>query len=249
MNFRNYKSKKRWQKAFINSVFSHKIKYHDSFSKIILNNPELLNDKDNHIPRSLFKFYPPTSANIIDIKKQRLWFSHPGTINDPFDCHTGYDVTSYEKHALVEHIRKVGCVDSGNSKNGFTGDDLNRILRSTTEYQYNWRSNTEEYWTALRKLSEVKSKKFNDELYEVTKQSRKEVKLKIEKLRNVNIRVACFSALDKNHGFESIIQMWSHYADNHKGFCVEYDVSPLNTNCCLPLQERDFYEEQSVYIT
>ena len=111
MNFRNYKSKKRWQKAFINNVFSRKNKYHDRFSKIILNNLELLNDKNSHIPKSLFKFYTPTSANIIDIKKQRLWFSHPGTFNDPFDCHTGYDIVSYEKHTLVEHIRRIGCVD------------------------------------------------------------------------------------------------------------------------------------------
>ena len=248
MNFRNYKSKKRWQKAFINNVFSRKNKYHDRFSKIILNNLELLNDKNSHIPKSLFKFYTPTSANIIDIKKQRLWFSHPGTFNDPFDCHTGYDIVSYEKHTLVEHIRRIGCVDSENSKDWFTEDDFNRILRSTTEYQYDWRSNIEEYSTVLWKLSEVKSKEFDNKIYEITKKARSEVKEKIDKLRNVNIRVACFSALDRSHGFDSIIQMWSHYADNHKGFCVEYDVSPLNTHCCLPLNGHDFYKEPSFYL-
>ena len=249
MNFRNNKSKKRWQKGFINKVFSRKSKYQNSFSKIILNNPELLNDKNSHIPRSLFKFYAPTSSNIIDIKKQRLWLSHPGTFNDPFDCHTGYDVVSYEKQALVEHIRKIGCVDSENSKDGFTDDDFNRILSSITEYQYDWRSDIEEFSTVLWKLSKVKSKEFNNKIYEVTKKCRNEVKEKIDKLRNVNIRVACFSALDRNHGFDSIIQMWSHYADNHKGFCVEYDISPLTRNCSLTLQDYDFYkEQQSVYL-
>ena len=36
-----------------------------------------------------------------------------------------------------------------------------------------------------------------------------------------SIHVACFSETK-----ESIL-MWSHYADNHKGFCVEYDFKEL----------------------
>lgn len=38
------------------------------------------------------------------------------------------------------------------------------------------------------------------------------------------IRIGCFSAT--NHS----IQMWSHYADNHKGFCIEYDLQKINKN-------------------
>ena len=248
MYFRNYKSRKKWQKTFIDNVFKHKTKFHDTFSKIILNNTELLEGKTNHLPKSLFKFYTPTSDNIIDIKKQRLWLSHPGTFNDPFDCHTGYDVKSYEKHTLLKHIKESGCIDLENSKDGFTLDEFNRLLSSTTSYEYYYYNKTEEYDSVLRKLLKNKNKDFNKKIYNVTKKSRDEVKAKIEKLRNVNIRLACFSALDRHKGFNNIIHMWSHYTDNHKGFCVEYDISSLNEPICLSLKDHEFYKKQSRYM-
>lgn len=254
MSFWNYKSKKKWQKSFISNVFANKTKRLDTFSKIIMNKPELLNDKNIHIPKSLFKFYAPTSDNISDIKKQRLWFSHPRTFNDPFDCHTGYDVTSYEKHSLLEHIKKIGFVDQENSKKGFTLDDFNRIQISTTEYEFDWRKNTEEYWSALNKLSDGKCEEFQRDIYSLKIKYRNEVKTKIEKLRNVDIRIACFSELDsnnfphKNNDFECMIQMWSHYADNHKGFCVEYDMSHLHPSKLLPLKYKKYNDSQNEYM-
>lgn len=37
-----------------------------------------------------------------------------------------------------------------------------------------------------------------------------------------SFRIACFTA-----GYDSML-MWSHYADNHKGFCIEYEIPPIN---------------------
>lgn len=248
MYLRNRKSRAKWQKAFIDHVFKHKTKYSDSFSKIVLNNTELLNANNDHIPKSLFKFYKPTSENIIDIRKRRLWFSHPGTLNDPFDCHTGYDTESYEKHALMEHISKHGCVEPENSKDGFTVDEFNRLSESTTEYDYFYYDKPEEYRTLFMKLLEDKSKAFNQKIYNVTRQAREEVTDKMDRLRSTNIRIACFSALDRYKGFNDIIQMWSHYTDNHQGFCVEYDTSLILAPIRLALKDHEFYEDQSAYM-
>ena len=249
MYFRNYKSRKKWQKTFINDVFGHKTTSHDTFSKIILSNTKLLEGKSDHLPKSLFKFYSPTSDNIMDIKKQRLWLSHPITFNDPFDCHTGYDVNSYEKHTLLKDIKELGCVDVKNSQDGFTIDEFDRLSRSTTSYEYNWyNSKIEEYDRVRRELLANKSKDFNRIIYDLTNKSRNEVKAKIEELRNVNIRVACFSALDRLKNFNDIIQIWSHYADNHKGFCVEYDISPLKESICFSLENYEYHKNQSKYM-
>ena len=248
MYFRNHKSRKQWQKEFINNVFKHKTKFHNTFSKIILNNIELIEGKYDHFPKSLFKFYKATSDNIIDIKKQRLWMSHPEHFNDPFDCRTGYDVNSYEKHTLLKYIQDTGCVDVKHTQDKFTTDEFDRLLRSTTSYEYNWYTKVEEYDTVLRKLLENKSKDFNHIIYDVIRKARNEVDIKIQKLRNVNIRVACFSALDRREGFDDIIHMWSHYTDNHKGFCVEYDISSLREPICLSLQNHEFYKDQSKYM-
>jgi hypothetical protein len=245
-----YKSRKKWQKTFINNVFSHKTATLDTFSKIIISNTQLLEGKSNHLPKSLFKFYSPTSDNIIDIKKQRLCLSHPRTFNDPFDCHTGYDVKSYEKHILLKYIKEAGFVDTQHCQEGFTVDEYDRLSWASTLYEYNWCSKIEEYDTVFRKLLENKSKDFNRIIYDLINKSRNEVKAKIEKLRNVNIRVACFSALDRYEDFDDIIQIWSHYADNHKGFCVEYDVSPLiiKESISFSLEAYEFHKDQSKYM-
>jgi hypothetical protein len=262
MRYRCYKSKKKWQKKFIDNVFAHKKRRQDTFSKILLNNPELLNDKNNHTPKSLFKFYAPTSDNIIDIKNKRIWFSHPSTFNDPFDCHTGYDADGYEKFLLLEHIKKIGFVDNVNAESGITENDFYRICDTSTEYSFGWNSKVEEYSTAIRKISDSKNSKYQDELYKLTAQFRREVDEKIDKLRNKNIRIACFSELDSskatyaNNDFTHMAQMCSHYADNHKGFCVEYDLSSLNADSVLPLKytyihnkEEEFLEERIKLLT
>lgn len=248
MYFRNYKSRRKWQKAFINSVFSHKTKYNNTFSKIILENIELLEGKADHLPKSLFKFYKPSSDNIIDIQKQRLWMAHPESFNDPFDCRTGYDINIYEKHVLMTYIRDTGCVEAKDGQDGFTLDEFNRLSKSTTSYYYNWYSKIEEYDTVLRNLLENKSKNFDDKIHDVITKSRNEVDKKIDKLRSVNIRLASFSALDRQKGFDEIIQMWSHYADNHKGFCVEYDMSFFKNSIRLSLEDHQFYKDQIEYM-
>ena len=255
MGIWNSKSQKKWQKTYINKVFANKNTRHKTFSKIILNNLELLNGKDTHFPKSLFKFYSPTSDNIIDIKKQRLWFAHPNYFNDPFDCHTGYDVTNYEKHSLLEHIKNTGFANSENSKNGFTKEEFNRIYNSLPEYEYNWMRNAEEYWDAIRKISENKSKEFQSEIYDLRQKFQRDVERKIDKLREVNIRIACFSGLKSdgfppNHtDFEFMINMWSHYASNHKGFCVEYDITQLHPENLLPLENKSILEDEKAYLS
>jgi hypothetical protein len=254
MRYWNKKSQKKWQKSFINNVFSHKNKRHNTFSKIIIDNPELLNEKESYTPKSLFKFYAPTSNNIFDIKKQRLWLSHPSMFNDPFDCHAGYDVSSYEKHSLLEHIKKVGFVDTAECESGFTEDDFNRIYNSSTEYVYGWRDVPEEYWSVMYKISDSKSEVFRSEIYKLKTKFENEAETKIKKLREVNIRIACFSELHsgnfppRNNDFECLIQMWSHYAENHKGFCVEYDMSAVNPSEILPLKHENFWDNQEEYM-
>ena len=42
--------------------------------------------------------------------------------------------------------------------------------------------------------------------------------------------------------------MWSHYADNHRGFCIEYDLSELKEKTILNFEDYHFYTEPENYI-
>jgi len=244
-HYRNHKSEKKWQKTFINNVFKHKTKTISTFSQIILSNTTLLGGKGDILPKSLYKFYAPTSDNMFDIRKQRLWLSHPTSFNDPFDCQTGYDINSCEKHELLNHFKETGCVNQENIKHGFTVDEFQQLMNAPTSYDNH---HSKIYDSVLRKLLENKSDDFQRNIRKLTQKARDDVKIKIDSLRSVNIRVACFSALDKYDDFDSVIQMWAHYADNHKGFCIEYDTPTINEQLHFSLKEYEFHKDQSRYM-
>lgn len=250
MFFRVNRIRKKWQKTFIADVFKNKANRDDNFSKIILNNTSFLESKEKHLPNTLCKYYFPTSDNIIDIQKQRLWLSHPSSFNDPFDCYTGYDTKEYERQGLLTYIKNTGCVDSLNSQEGFTTDELNRVYRSTTaDIEYLMCNKIEKYDYVVYKILENKSEIFKQKVYNLIIESTNEINAKMEKLRNINIRVACFSEFNRYEGFKKNIQMWSHYADNHKGFCVEYDLSLLKETTVFSLKDYEYYgSEQSRYL-
>lgn len=242
------KSKKeKWQKKFIKDVFDRSIDKKKSFSKMILKNPNLVNEKNEFLPNSLFKYYAPTSDNILDIKNQRLWLAHPQSFNDPFDCNIGYDIKKYEKNCLLKFINENGCVDESNKEHGFTVSDKNRIIRSRLEncsYEH-------EYMTVLWKILETKADDFQQKiLMPFSLGKAQEISDKIAILRNENIRVACFSNFEKYAEFPNQIVMWSHYADNHKGFCIEYNLESLKKNTSFSLSDAEFYKEKkNEYLT
>ncbi len=244
----DYNLKSHWQKAFIDNVFRNRTNINNTFSKIILNNTQLLDAKRDNIPSSLFKFYKQTSDNIIDISQQRLWVPHPSDFNDPFDCRPGYDIKGYEKDMVLKYIKHHGCVDIKDSENGFTLDEFDLLLSSLTTRRYIWHNQFEDYDTVLMRLLNKKSDEFKYTIYDVIFRARNNASASIEIVANTNIRVACFSAIDRWTNFKDAIHMWSHYADNHKGFCVEYDLSPLNKQVPLSLKDYDYRKRHREYM-
>jgi len=200
------------------------------------------------MPLYLFKYYSPTSDNILDIKYKKLWLSHPNSFNDPFDCKIGYDREKFEKNTILQFIKTFGCVGEIEKSNGFTVQEKNRILNSYTDEINSWYSKKESYFDAERKILENKTKDFQDEVYKYLESKLKDLDTKIDRLKNINIRVACFSLLDKYDEFSRQIAMWSHYADDHKGFCVEYDLSFLKNDTKLVLDELDFFKNTEEYL-
>jgi hypothetical protein len=235
--------KRKWQRRFIKNVFESSLDKKKYFSKIMLNDVNLINDKNKYLPKYLFKYYSPTSENILTIKSQRLWLSHPKSFNDPFDCNIGYDSENYDKSCLIKFIKENGYVKESNSEEGFTLDDENRILRSRLGDYYSMYNSLENYSDAKRKILESKNKEFQKKVWEALYTKQQHIDYKIEKLKNINIRVACFSELERYDEFPNQIVMWSHYADNHKGFCIEFDLEFLKKDIVLSLKDPDFYHE------
>jgi len=240
---------KKWQKKYITDVFRCKKERNENYSNILLDNLDLLKNKDEHLPSKLYKFYAPTSDNILDIRNRKLWFTHPSSFNDPFDCHTGYDRLEYEKLSLVNIMKRHVTVNEDDIREKFTPEEIERISNSsTTPENDSYYSKIEDYYDEKRKIMDLKSQEFGLRIWKLLREKKDQLNSKIEKLRSINIRVACFSQFCTDEEFYKKIQMWSHYADNHKGFCVEYDLSSLKKEVTINLPHYDYYNNKDAYL-
>lgn len=243
MFFRTSKRKK-WQKKYINEVFNKGSNQGEDYYSLILSNIELLNAKEKHLPKRLFKFYAPTSDNILDINDRKLWLAHPSCFNDPFDCQIGYNRVEYEKYCLLKIMTKESK-ELGN----FTLDEIERIRNSSTKFiLYSFYNRREDYHDVSRKVLQSKPDDIRSKVFNLLMREMASLDLKLEKLRKNNIRVACFAGFDDFEEINKKIQMWSHYADNHKGFCAEYDISSLQEETVLNLDKYQFYKQKETYL-
>lgn len=241
------KENKNWQRKFITDVFNSSFAKEKHFSRIILNNLSLLEKKNQYLPKYLFKYYSSTSDNILDIQNQKLWLSHPTSFNDPFDSNIGYDIERFEKDRLLKFIENSGCVKE-DFQNGFSLEDKELIQRSYSGENILWRSRQKSFYNIKWELLQLKSEGFREKVDDYLRHQVDKNNFKIEKLKNVNIRVSCFSQQEKYEEFYNQILMWSHYANNHKGFCVEYDLEPLIRTTQFARNESDFYKDKEKYI-
>jgi hypothetical protein len=126
--------------------------------------------KHINIPSKLYKFQPFEENRISTVLNNKLWFTVPKDMNDPFDsrgvCWNYQEIEDVLKsHLLEEKIRQYNSIN----------DIVNGSISSMRD----------------------------------------------------NIRITCFS--------EELysMPMWAHYANNHTGFCIEYNFTSLDYDNAL----------------
>lgn len=241
-------SQKKWQKNYITHVFNNEVssKY-SGFTNRLISNEKLLEYKKEKLPDKLYKYYSVTSDNILDIKNKRVWLASPTSFNDPYDCSIGYKKEEYEKKQLIKYIEKNNLI--GNSNELFSIEELNNIRNTVFNedigYSY---SSRQEYSSVLYEIVKVKSETFKRSIRIQKLKIKNDLYNKIKELSNANIRVSCFSYFKNDNEFFNKSQMWSHYADNHRGFCVEYDIAAIKENIKLKYSPYEFYNNENEYV-
>ncbi|CAH0184875.1 DUF2971 domain-containing protein [Peribacillus simplex] len=115
--------------------------------------------KHLHIPQKLYKYQSLSERNIDSLKNNKVWFSNPKNLNDPFDCSALY----YDEEFLLNKLSNKNVFGIANS------NDIKASLRF------------------IQRMT----------------------------------KITCFTENPFN------MPMWAHYGDNHKGICVEYDLTQL----------------------
>jgi len=155
-----------------------------------------------NFPDSFFKYRKLSERTIESIRENYIWLAEISSLNDPFECSIQFD-----------------------------NDECLREFYSSETFKNNFVKKTGQILSEKEIKSIIKSKKPYDKYIEVCKTKNVIINLsperqleKVQKRWNViveetnrNLRICSFS-LEKNS-----LLLWSHYSDEHKGICLEYD--------------------------
>jgi hypothetical protein len=168
-------------------------------------------------PNKVYR-YRRIDARTIDLLcYDQLYFADPTQFNDPFDCDpkivsdSGSDALRAILAKLIE--RRIAAETLASLRNA-------RVLGRKAE-AYSNRSGKQGARQELKTISYNSTNPDYDCSEEDAERSLLVSGIEREILKQYNRGVCCFSAVVNN------ILLWSHYADEHKGFCIGYSLARI----------------------
>lgn len=176
--------------------------------------------KSQYIQKSIFKYREFNEYSIKNLEEDSIWLADVNTFNDPYDCACTFDSESWaikeSKRIMKEQLKNnndefvsknreliLSAIESDNPIDYF----INFILN---EEQKNLNADVEKSDIVSSILNQVKTKSYEDMIAYSSKKN------------SDNFKICCFS-----EKVDSML-MWAHYADSHKGFCIEYDMANIS---------------------
>lgn len=193
------------------------------------------------MPKSLFRFRSCDDRHIDAFEKDVIYALTADSFNDPYDTLLRYDLEGIRQY--VDSVMSIEGLEKLKAffVQGYDFIDEVKMLLS------------EEAWTIMK--AGLQSTKDLTTLKDRVEDSRQQMLSLISTLFPILTSfskrfstIACFSEDVKS------ILMWSHYADSHKGFALEYDFRttqsmPLERGALYPVVYSDERYDASVYIT
>lgn len=203
---------------------------HDTYEKGNLEKAFEL--KYSNFPKSLFKYYSVSDYSINNLNKNVIWLSYPSSFNDPYDS-----------SLIIDNMKLV--LSAYSDKKMITEFLIKHFSdKQIPEYEINGT-----LFEVVRKITKDAQKQ--KEIDIVEKVIKEYIETNVDKDTEMfwkklgkSLSVCCFSETNKS------VIMWSHYANNHQGFCLEYDFlelpySDIRNRMLFPV----FYSEQRYDMT
>ncbi|MEZ6035210.1 MAG: DUF2971 domain-containing protein [Planctomycetaceae bacterium] len=147
------------------------------------------------IPKSVFRYRSTAEHELAAIKNSYIWFSSPLEFNDPYDCRINGTIRDLEPKEYKTYFNTLA--NKLRLKRGHNNPAVDREISAYLDPQ-----------TGLpnERLIQI----YKDELTKHLNDFRDRI--------GKNGGVCCFSARP-DHPL-----MWSHYANGHRGICIEYST-------------------------
>lgn len=176
--------------------------------------------KYDNVPASLFRYKSfDNKKHVLEmLQKDNIWLSDPTNFNDPFDSSMKMVMNEVNPLNYKKSFFKSKDVDLRHQW-GISQKQLNKIKKSDD---------------VIREIALIRAQKElpkrdwrnidHDEIALIIESIVKKNNILTQERWKKLLSISCFSETNKS------ILMWSHYAKNHEGFCVEYNFSELDYN-------------------
>jgi len=208
----------KWQKKFIDE-------YVDSIFKIGIDKTHGLfsEAKEEHFPQFLYKFYTPSIHNLISIQNNTVHLSLPMSFNDPFDSYICVDDQLYIKHYILHAIEQRKMKSMECTPIHFSEDEYKILKYSPINGRYREELGySDGFQSRLYHVCQNKNEDLRSKINSIYVEAMKDRDIKVNHIRNIPFRITCFSNFVDDSELSQNTTMWSHYAENHTGFCVKY---------------------------
>ena len=201
-----------------------------------------LSIKAKNLPKSIFKFRAVDEYSIVNFETNSLWVSSADQFNDPYDCFytlsfnelvsaMWYKNKEQIKNFVLEKSRQLNCA--------LTQEEIHRTP-----------SIKELAKTILSADKNIPPQNYNS-MIDSVEGAFNEIFQKhfTGRLRNIIQKNMGICSLSETN---SSLRMWHSYGDNHKGFCLEYDLTAIKgystlANCLFPVVYTSTLPDMTAY--
>jgi Protein of unknown function (DUF2971) len=163
--------------------------------------------KAANFPKSFYKYKGLTLQGLEGIRENYIWLAEISSLNDPFECSLQFDNDACLRLYFGSEKFQQGFAR-------LTGQSLkdNEIISL---------SNSQKPFDQYLEICKIRNIPYDlnrDEQLNKSQQRWSEI---VEEI-NQNLTICSFTLK------EDSLLLWSHYADQHKGICIEYDFPEFN---------------------
>jgi hypothetical protein len=167
--------------------------------------------KEQHLPKRIYKYRADTDYARENLKSGTIWLASPDSYNDPYDCLLRFsapNMTSAFERGLIDTF--------------VTGLELQISAEKIKEAK----DSGTPVETLLKNVTGIGKTGANPEATaeHLSKIGHHFIEIAVNFLQMVRaiLKICSFSEVGDS------ILMWSHYANQHQGFCIEYDLGKFD---------------------
>lgn len=174
--------------------------------------------KSNKLPKYLYKYRAIDKNMISNLVNETVYFAEPMFANDPSEITFNMDFTDINLERLIDWLHNIDILgkeilDWSGNKNW---REEAKILNTIDEDDKRMSLKKEDKEFILNKENEKNKKYFIEYFF---------TPFLKEKQRFSRIFCCAENRKIKDKSLDKNLLMWSHYADSHKGLCIEYEIN------------------------